>query len=162
MELREFSKVFDGLPHWLDEDKAMSLERQFIDDGTFSWNMSFRKAGLFHQFVEEITSFDLGLKEGQVVKYLSSLGCRLIFIGTFAGNVIIHQRNSFGEVEHDGQPENAPVVAVCYAPDIIEPLVGNKPLRQNDLYRLTGYFNSRDNLGNALSRIRHRSSVEVA
>lgn len=160
MEIREFSKVFDGLPQWLEENKAMALEGRFIDDGMFSWNMSYRNAGPFNHFIEDITTFDLGLAEGQVVKHLSSLGCRMIFIGTFAGNVVIHERTRHTDPSHEGTPENAPIIVACYTPKVLEPIVGNKPLRQSDLYRLTGFFNVTENIGYTLKRIRALSASE--
>lgn len=162
MEVRDFTRVFDNVKNYLDETKVAELECAFLDDGMFVWNSSFRNAGKLTSFSEDIASFDLGLKEGEVVKYLSSLGCRMIIIGTFAGNVVIHQRTAFESSAHDGSPDNSPAIVVCYSPKDIEAIVGNKPLRQADLYRYTGFFNERENIGETLKRIRKSCAMDVA
>lgn len=154
MEMRDFSKVFDGLTSWLDEDVSLRLEERFIEDGDYHWNASFRQPGLFNEFVAEVCHMNLGLKEGEVKKFLSSLGCRMIFIGTFAGNVLIHQRRGFQRVENQGAPiESERVNVLCYAPGEIQEIIGSKPISVHELYRYTGFFNARNNLGNSFKRL---------
>tara|TARA_B100000929_G_scaffold100901_1_gene79652 strand:- start:13121 stop:13603 length:483 start_codon:yes stop_codon:yes gene_type:complete len=160
MEVRDFSKVFDGLPTWLDEDVSMMLEERYIEDGDYAWNASFRQANSFEEFVTDVCDLDLRLKEGEVKKFLSSLGCRLIFIGTFAGNVVIHQRRGFHRaVSHEVPIENERINVLCYAPKEIQEIIGNKPITVHDLYRYTGFFNAKNNLGALLGKLRESMVV---
>ena len=153
MELKDFTKVFDGLSNELSEERQAQIETAFMEDGDFAWNVSFRNTGAFNRFVDDVVTMDLGLSEGEVRKFTSSLGCQMIFIGTFAGNMVIHQRRPFHRTEPIPQSSGR-VTVVCYAPKELQDIVGSKAIDISDLYRYTGFFNPASNIGNSLKKLR--------
>lgn len=153
MELKDFERVYESFD-FLDRAKIENLEKQFVTEDDFTWNLGFKDRGVVNETIEDLVSFDLGLEEGEVKNLYSSLGCRMIFIGTCVGNVVIHQRKDFKRYESADGEERYTVNVVSYVPEALRSIVSNKTLNVNELYRYTGFLNSRSNIGNSLATLR--------
>lgn len=151
---RDFSKVFNFFP-LVDDASLHVFENSFLDseDG-FLWDISARNSKKTENLVEDMVEYDFGLKNGEVISLMTSLGIRMIAIGTCLGNVVIHERQRFRRVEeHDGDG-TGPVILTCYFPQELEDLIGLRPLKDEQVYRYTGFFNTENNIGKTLGRLK--------
>ena len=156
MRVCDFSKVFHHFP-MVDDTTVHHLEATFLDPTWgFLWDVSQRNVKVMGEFVENITEYDFGLEEGEVRSILTSLGTRMIAIGTSLGNVVLHERQRYRRVEEREEDGNGPVIVIGYYPEPLQDLLGTRSVKDDQFYRYTGFFNAKDNIGHNLKQfIKH-------
>lgn len=154
MDNRIFSRVWDSYDY-LPQAVESAFENHFMDvDGQFTWDTIGRNVRKYNEFLEDITEFDFGLKVGEVKRYLAPTSERMLMIGTPLGNAIIHQRYHYERITvREGDLAAVPIMVRVYVPHDLRSFLGDKPIREEQLYRYTGFHNHKDNLGFSLVRL---------
>lgn len=154
MQRKDFSKVFNQVS-LLDASVVEELERVFYDPNEgFVWDVGFQKRGLFQWFSREIVDYDFGLAVGEVAGIETSLGSRMIVVGTRAGNVVLHEKIQEEKVHRPLDDEEVrDIIVMSHYPSTLKNLLGTRPVRIDQLYLYTGFFNDADNIGYTLERL---------
>lgn len=153
MNVRSFTRVFSQFP-LLSDTLTQELETTFLDPTWgFLWDVSQRNVKVMDEFIDDITQFDFGLKAGDVVSVMTSLGTRMIAIGTPLGNVVIHERQRYRRVEERDEDGSGPVVLIGYYPPALQGLLGTRAVKDDQLYHYTGFFNPKSNIGFTINSI---------
>lgn len=157
MIVKDFTKAFMDIPKTLDDVSTNLLESRYMYNGDFAWNLAHTEIDKFMSFMDDIVSIDLGINEGEIIKFTSSMGCRMIFIGTYVGNVVVHLR---GDVAGslDNVLESTKMAVYCYTPKMLRNILGNnKPIVFNELFTFTGLQDDSVNLGIAFKELRENN-----
>lgn len=155
MDNRIFTRVWEGYDYF-DRSVEGAFENHFLEaDGQFVWENFGRNARKYKEFVEDITEFDFKLKVGEIKRYLAPNSERMLMIGTSLGTAVIHQRYHYERITvREGDLSSIPIMVRIYVPEVLRALLGDKPIREEQLYRYTGFHNSGDNLGNSVEKLR--------
>lgn len=152
MLTKDFTRIFNSHP-FLEEQLVASLERDFMDEDGFKWDASLRNVRKTEEFTGDIVDYDLQLASGEVRSILTSLGTRMIVVGTIIGNVILHERQMYYPPNTDRSDDYSRSLIIGHLPAVLTAIVGNKPLKDHQIYAFTGFFNSKGNLGHSLIQL---------